>query len=114
MLECESLRSKRWSTSFNACCTALCTSGISILETTSKVLSGIRYSRSVSEDSGSGRLISNPRIEPDRWRRGLTRRTGSIRGSRGAGEAGRGGGGGGAGRGGGTEGGPGARGGRGG
>src|ERR1039458_10810229 len=103
MLECESLRSKRCWTSFNACCTALCTSGISILETTSKVLSGIRYSRSVSEDSGSGRLISNPRIEPDRWRRGLTRRTGSIRGSRGAGEGGGGGGGGGAARGGGDK-----------
>src|ERR1035441_3427932 len=67
MLEFESLRSKRWWTSFSACCTALCTSGISILETTSKLLSGIGYSRSPSEDSDSGGLISNPRLYQATW-----------------------------------------------
>src|ERR1017187_1998600 len=43
------------------------------------------YSRSLSEDSGSGGLISNPRIEPVRWRRGVTRRTVSMRVAIGAG-----------------------------
>src|ERR1700678_2910949 len=43
MLDLESFKSKRVWISLDACCTALSTSGISILETTSKVLSGIEF-----------------------------------------------------------------------
>ncbi len=45
-----------------------------------KAVIGHRLVGSSSEGSGSGRLISNPNIEPDRRRMGLTRRTGSTRG----------------------------------
>src|ERR1017187_4036358 len=45
------------------------------------------YSRSASEDSDSGGLISRPRIEPVRWRSAVTRRTVWMRGSIGSGGA---------------------------
>src|SRR4030088_2243529 len=51
---------------------ALTTSGISILDTTSKLLSGMVYSGSCD----SGAPTSNPSTEVDRMRRGVTRRTG--------------------------------------
>src|SRR3954471_14631558 len=51
---------------------ALTTSGISILDTTSKLLSGMAYSGS----RGSGAPTSNPSTEVDRVRRAVTRRTG--------------------------------------
>src|ERR1039457_7328209 len=45
------------------------------------------YSRSASEDSDSGGLMSSPRIEPFRWRSAVTRRTVWMRGSIGSGGA---------------------------